>query len=83
MPAAERAEWLRVLEHTEARHTAARSAVLTVFSTQGDYLDDGQQSPRSWLVWQTRVTGGAASAATRWARRLAAHPAVAAALVVR
>jgi hypothetical protein len=80
MPAAEKAEWLRVLERTEARHTAARSTVLTGFAAQGDYLDDGQQSPRAWLRWQTRVTLGAASAAARWARRLAAHPAVAAAL---
>jgi hypothetical protein len=80
MPAAERAGWLQAFEHTDARHIAARSAVLTTFTAQGDYLDDAQQSPRSWLRWQTRVTLGAASAATRWARRLAGHPAVAAAL---
>jgi hypothetical protein len=80
MPAAEQAGYLRSLERSEARLVAARSAVLSGFAAQGGYVDDGQQSPRSWLRWQTRVTGGAASAATRWARRLAAHPAVAAAL---
>ena len=37
-------------------------------------------SPVSWLRWQTRVTGAAASAAAGWMRDLAAHPAIAAAL---
>ena len=35
---------------------------------------------RAWLRWQTRVTKGAAAAATAWARRLAAHPVIAQAL---
>ena len=35
---------------------------------------------RAWLRWQTRVTKGAAAAATAWARRPAAHPVIAQAL---
>ena len=35
---------------------------------------------RAWLRWQTRVTKGAAAAATAWARRLAAHPVIGQAL---
>ena len=31
---------------------------------------------RTWLKWQTRITGGAAAGAVGWVRRLAAHPAV-------
>jgi hypothetical protein len=80
VPVVAQADCLRVLERAEARLVAARSRVLSVFSTQDGPAADGQQSARSWLRWQTRVTGGAASAAARWARRLAAHPAVATAL---
>jgi hypothetical protein len=42
--------------------------------------DDGHRSPRTWLTWQTRVGGGAATIAIKWMQRLAAHPAVAEAL---
>jgi hypothetical protein len=44
------------------------------------YEDDAQRSPRTWLRWQTRVTGAAASASVGWMRRLRSHPAVANAL---
>jgi hypothetical protein len=71
------AECLRSLERAEARLVAARSVVLSGFSAQNGYVDDGQQSPRSWLVWQTRVTKGAAAKATAWMRRLVAHRLVA------
>jgi hypothetical protein len=37
-------------------------------------------APRTWLRWQTQVTGAAASASVGWMRRLRAHPAIAAAL---
>jgi hypothetical protein len=50
--------------------------VLSAFCAQAGHEDDGQGSPRTWLKWQTRVTGGAASGALRWAKRRAAHPAV-------
>ena len=80
LPTSSQADCLRGLERAAAVHTAARARVLAAFTAQDGYLDDGQQSPRSWLRWQTQVTTGAAAAATGWMRRLAAHPAVAAAL---
>jgi Domain of unknown function (DUF222)/HNH endonuclease len=80
VPPAAVADCLRALERAESRLVAARSAMLTGFSAQDGYLDDGQQSPRSWLRWQTRITTGAAAAATGWMRRLSARPAVAAVL---
>jgi Domain of unknown function (DUF222)/HNH endonuclease len=80
LPAAVQAETLRGLERAESVHTAARSRVLSAFSTQGGYEHDGQCSPRTWLMWHTQVTRGAASGALIWMRRLAAHPAVADAL---
>ena len=80
MNSAEQAECLREMERAEAGHTAARAAVLAAFTAQGGFEDDGQQCARSWLTWQTRVTGGAAAGAVGWVRRLAAHPAVGRAL---
>jgi len=71
---------LRGLEQAESVLTAARAQVLRVFDAQGGYEDDGHGSARSWLRSQTRVTRGAADGAIGWIRRLAAHPAVAAAL---
>jgi hypothetical protein len=73
---AEQADCLRGLERTESMHTAARAGVLSAFSAQCGYQDDGHGSARTWLTWQTRVTRGAAGGAMGWARRLAAHPAV-------
>jgi hypothetical protein len=80
LPAAVQAEALRVLGRAEARHTAAHARVLGAFATQGGFEHDGHGSARGWLKWQTRVTHGAAAASVAWARRLAAHPVVAAAL---
>ena len=74
LPASTQAEALRALERAEARHTAARARMLTAFSAQAGYEDDGQGSARVWLRWQTRVTKGAAAGAVAWMRRLAAHP---------
>jgi Domain of unknown function (DUF222)/HNH endonuclease len=73
---AEQADCLRALERVESRHTAARAGVLRAFHAQGGYEDDGHGAARSWLKWQTRVTGGAAAGAIAWMRRLSAHPAV-------
>jgi Domain of unknown function (DUF222)/HNH endonuclease len=80
LPAAVQADCLRGLERAESMHTAARSRILGAFSAQDGYEDDGHGSARTWLKWQTRVTGGAAFGALRWMRRLAAHPAVGGAL---
>src|SRR5580658_437250 len=80
VPVAARADCLRELERACSVLTAARSSVLSAFDFDGGCQDDGQGSPRAWLMWQTRVTPGAASDAVGWMRRLRAHPAVAAAL---
>src|SRR5215472_10623765 len=73
---AEQADCLRALERAGSMHTAARARVLAAFTAQGGYEDDGQGTAKTWLRWQTRVSGGAAGGAVGWARRLAAHPAV-------
>src|SRR5580704_7185046 len=73
---AEQAGTLRALERAAAMHTAARSRVLAAFYAQDGCAGDGHGSARTWLRWQTRVTGGAAAAAISWMRRLSAHPAV-------
>jgi Domain of unknown function (DUF222)/HNH endonuclease len=80
LPGAVQADVLRALERAEAKHTAARAAVLAAFTAQRTFEHDGQGSARTWLKWQTRITGGAAAAAVSWARRLSAHPAIAQAL---
>jgi len=71
---------LRGLEQALAVHTAARARILAAFTARRGHEDDGQGSPRTWLTWQTRITRPAASAAAGWMRRLAGHPALAAAL---
>ncbi len=76
----EHADCLRALECAESQLTAARAAVLSAFDTASGYEADAARASRSWLRWQTRVTGGAATAAVGWMRRLRAHPAVASAL---
>jgi|HubBroStandDraft_1064217.scaffolds.fasta_scaffold13643_2 hypothetical protein len=80
VPVAARADCLRELERACSVLTAARSSVLSAFDFDGGCQDDGQGSSRAWLLWQTRVTPGAASDAVGWMRRLRAHPAVAVAL---
>src|SRR5215472_16481472 len=77
---AEQADCLRALERAESLHTAARARVLTAFHAQNGCADDGHGSTRTWLKWQTQITGGAAAGAIGWMRRLSAHPAVSDAL---
>ena len=77
---AAQAEALVGLEHAEAQHTAARARILAAFTAQQGYEADGYYGAASWLRAITRVTKGAAAAATGWARRLDAHPVIAAAL---
>ena len=80
LPAIVQAGCLRELEQAAAMHVAARARMLSGFAAQRGFEDDGQGSAGSWLRWQTRITRGAAAEAAAWARRLAAHPAVADAL---
>ena len=74
------AEALIGLEQAEAQHTVARARLLAAFSAQQGHHADGQYGPAAWLRAFTSVTSGAAAGAVRWARRLAAHPLIAAAL---
>ena len=74
------AEALIGLEQAGAQHTAARARLLAAFSAQQGHHADGQYGPAAWLRAVTHVTPGAAGAAVKWARRLAAHPLIAAAL---
>ena len=76
LTAGEQADCLRDLERAGSKHTAARARVLSAFNAQAGYEDDGHGSARTWLKWQTRVTGGAAAGAIGWMRRVAGHPAV-------
>ena len=77
---AAQADLLIGLEAAEAQHTAARARILAAFTAQQGYEADGYYGAASWLRAITRVTKGAAAAAAGWARRLAAHPVIAAAL---
>ena len=80
LPAVTQARLLRELERAQSQHTAARARVLSAFTAQGGYADDGHGGPHPWLAWQTRVTAKAASGSIGWMRRLGAHPYVADAL---
>jgi len=76
LTSAEQAGCLRELERIGSAHLAARSMMLAGFDAVSGYTDDGQGSARSWLRWQTRVTGGAAADAVGWMRRLSGHRAI-------
>jgi hypothetical protein len=80
LTSAEQAGCLRALEQAGSMHTAARARVLSVFHSRGGYEDDGHGSARSWPRWQTKISGGAVSAAMGWMKRLREHPAIAGAL---
>ena len=69
----EQADCLRALERAASMHIAARSRVLSAFCAQAGHQDDGHGSARTWLTWQTRITGGAAYGALGWMHRLAGH----------
>src|SRR6202142_1118058 len=63
----EQADCLRGLERAASMHIAARSRVLSAFSAQAGYEDDGQGSARTWLKWQGRPTrAGAHCGRGRW-----------------
>jgi len=82
LPVAEVADCLRELERAESAHTAARARMLAAFTAQAGYEADGHGGPKPWLIWQTRITRGAADGALGWARRLSEHPHIADALAV-
>ena len=76
----EQAQCLQILEQAHAMSTVARASLLGAFTAGQGYCEDGDYSPRSWLIHRTRITKGAAAAHTAWARRAAAHPQVTAAM---
>src|ERR1700746_65348 len=80
LPGAVQADALRQMAKVESAYTAAHARLLGAFSASGAHEDDGQQSERAWLKWQTQLTAGAAAGAVGGMNRLAAHPAVRAAL---
>jgi hypothetical protein len=80
LPIDELAGCLKGLERAESVHTAARARVMSAFNSQAGFEADACRSVKSWLFWQTRITGGAAAGAMGWMRRLAVHTAVAEAL---
>src|SRR5512142_2843996 len=69
LPGAVQAGCLRELARAESAYTAAHARMLGAFSAAGTYEDDGQQTARSWLRWQTRVSFGAAAGVVGWMRR--------------
>ncbi len=80
MPASEQAECLAGLERADAVETAARASVLAAFTAAQGCCEDGDYSPRSWLIHRTRVTKGTAAGHIAWVRRARSHPRILAAL---
>src|SRR5215475_4993461 len=80
LPAATQAECLRELERDAAVLTAARASVLAGFTAGQGHAGDGDYSAVSWLMHRTGITRGAAVGHAAWAKRVATHPRVVAAL---
>jgi hypothetical protein len=74
------AECLHGLEQADAMSTAARAWFLGAFTSGQGYAEDADYSPTAWLIHRTRITKRAARTHLGWARRVLAHPRVAAAL---
>lgn len=74
---------LRSLGAITSTLTVAHAEALSALDTGGGYAADGHPSTRSWLKFQTRVTGPAARELDLWPRRLAAHPMLRDALAAR
>ncbi len=56
LPGAVQADCLRELAKAESAYTAAHARMLAGFAASGAHEDDGQQSERAWLKWQTQIT---------------------------
>ncbi len=80
LPMGEQAEVLRGLEGVTGIGAAARAVILGAFTAGQGYVEDGDYGARAWLMHRTRVTQGAAAGYTGWARRMADHPGLGAAL---
>jgi uncharacterized protein DUF222 len=80
LPAAVQAETLAELERHDAIATAARAGFLAAFTAGQGHAGDGDYSAVSWLIHRTGITRGAAVGHSAWAKRVATHPKVLAAL---
>jgi hypothetical protein len=80
LPAAAQAECLRELEQHDAMAAAARASFLAAFTAGQGPAGDGDYSAVSWLIHRTGITRGAAVGRSAWAKRVATHPRVLAAL---
>ena len=58
LPGVVQGDCLRELAKAESGYTAAHARMLGAFAASGAHEDDGQQSERAWLKWQTQVTKG-------------------------
>jgi Domain of unknown function (DUF222) len=74
------ADCLRGFEKADAISTAARAWFLGAFTAGQGHTADADYSATAWLIHRTRVTRGAARGHLGWARRVQAHPQIAAAL---
>src|SRR2546429_5969094 len=74
MTAEEQARCLKVLERATAIGAAARTSTLSAFTSGKGYSADAQYSAKTWLVYKTGVTRGAAASHTAWMRRRPADP---------
>ncbi|MGD0061863.1 MAG: DUF222 domain-containing protein, partial [Streptosporangiaceae bacterium] len=59
---------------------ASTGEALAAFTAAQGYCEDGDYSPRSWLIHKTRITKGTAAGHIAWVRRARAHPRIRAAL---
>ncbi len=80
MSAQAQADCLLALERLDAVEAAARAWILGAFTAGRGYSADADYSPTSWLIHRTRITKGAARGHLGWARRVAVHPRIGAAL---
>ncbi len=80
LPAATQAECLRELEQHDAAGDRGAGRVLAAFTAGQGPAGDGDYSAVSWLIHRTGITKGAAVGHTAWAKRIATHPRVLAAL---
>ncbi len=80
MPVQTQAEFLQMLEQADAISTAARTSILSAFTSGQGCSLDADYSVLAWLINRTRITKGAAVSHTAWVRRAAAHPLIVQAL---
>jgi hypothetical protein len=80
MPVEAQAQCLVALERADAMGTAARASILAAFTAARGYCQDGDYSPRSWLIHHTRVTKATAVDHAGWSRRTTTHPRIMTAL---